>query len=128
VRGDRIVGIRIPGKGAEIHTIDCAQLSNYDDKPDLWIDLRWEDDEQDDAFYAGRLRLEVVNERGALATIASLVSKAGGNVSNLLISERDPEFYIMIVDVEVRDVKHLNDISRTLRVSRVISRVDRVAG
>jgi len=128
VRGDRIVGIRVPGKGAEIHTIDCGTLKDYDDRTDLWIDLRWEDDDKDNAFYAGRLRLEVVNERGALAAIAATVSKGGGNISNLVIPERDPEFYIMIVDVEVRDVKHLNDISRALRVSRVISRVDRVAG
>jgi len=128
VRGDRIVGMRIPGKGVEIHTIDCGRLDAFDDRPELWIDLKWQDDEDDDAFYAGRLRLEVTNERGALATIAAIVSKGGGNISNLVIPERDPEFYIMIVDVEVRDVKHLNDISRSLRVSRVISRVDRVLG
>ncbi|WP_262690471.1 RelA/SpoT family protein [Kordiimonas aestuarii] len=128
VRGDRIVGIRVPGKGAEIHTIDCGVLKDYDDRPDLWIDLRWEEDDSDNAFYAGRLRLEVINERGALAAIAATVSKSGGNISNLVIPERDPEFYIMVVDVEVRDVKHLNDISRALRVSRVISRVDRVSG
>lgn len=128
VRGDRIVGIRVPGKGAEIHTIDCGRLSDFDDRPELWLDLRWQDNDEDEAFYTGQLRLEVVNERGALASIAATVSKSGGNISNLDIPERDPEFYIMIVDVEVRDVKHLNDISRALRVSRVISRVDRVLG
>ncbi len=128
VRGDRIVGIRVPGKGAEIHTIDCGRLSDFDDRPELWLDLRWQDNDGDEAFYTGQLRLEVVNERGALASIAATVSKSGGNISNLDIPERDPEFYIMIVDVEVRDVKHLNDISRALRVSRVISRVDRMLG
>lgn len=128
VHGDRIVGIRVPGRGAEIHTIDCSRLSSYDDRPDMWIDLRWEDTEEGDAFYTGRLRLEVVNERGALAAIAATVSKSGGNISNLDISDRDPEFYVMVVDVEVRDVKHLNDVTRALRVSRVISRVDRVLG
>jgi guanosine-3',5'-bis(diphosphate) 3'-pyrophosphohydrolase len=128
VRGDRIVGIRIPGRGAEIHTIDCSSLTSYDDRPDLWIDLRWQDNENDDAFYTGRLRLEVINERGALAAIAATVSKSGGNISNLDIPDRDPEFYIMVVDVEVRDAKHLNDVTRALRVSRVIGRADRVLG
>ena len=129
VRGDRIVGIHIPGKGAEIHTIDCSQLTAYDDRPDLWIDLRWEsEDEEPDAFYTGRLRLEVINERGALASIAATVSKSGGNISNLVITERDPESFSMTVDAEVRDVKHLNNVSRDLRASRVVSRVDRVLG
>jgi len=128
VRGDRIVGIHIPGRGAEIHTIDCSQLTAYDDRSDLWLDLRWHDKDETDVFYTGRLRLEVINERGALASIAATVSKSGGNVSNLEIPERDPEFYIMIIDVEVRDVKHLNDVTRALRASRVIGRVDRVLG
>ena len=128
VRSDRIVGIRVPGRGAEIHTIDCSKLSDFDDNPELWIDLRWQEDDEGDAFYTGRLRLEVINERGALAAIASTVSKSAGNISNLEISERDPEFYVMLIDVEVRDVKHLNDVTRALRVSRVIGRADRVLG
>ena len=129
VKGDRIVGIRVPGRGVEIHTIDCSHLSSFEDHPDLWLDLKWqEDEEDDDAFYTGRLRLEVANERGALAAIAATVAKSAGNISNLEISERDPEFYVMAIDVEVRDVKHLNDVTRSLRVSRVISRADRVLG
>ena len=128
VRGDRIVGIHLDERDVEVHTIDCQKLAGYDDKPDLWIDLGWRDSASDDIYYVGRLRLEVLNERGALAAIAALVAKAGGNISNLDMSDRDPEFYIMNIDVDVQNVKHLNDISRALRVNRVIGRVDRVKG
>ena len=127
VRDDRIVGLRIVGKGMDVHTITCGTLDEYDDKPELWVDLKWQAGE-DDAFYAGQLRLNVVNERGALASIAETVSKAGGNLSNLTIPERDPEFIVMIIDVEVRDVKHLMDVKRALRVNRVISAVERNFG
>lgn len=125
VRGDRIVGINVVGKGIDVHTIDCGTLAEFDDKPDLWLDLGWRENASDDNYYVGRLRLEVINERGALASIAASVSKSGGNISNLEISDRDPECVIMLIDVDVRDVKHLNEVSRALRVSRVISRVDR---
>ncbi|RMB04431.1 RelA/SpoT family protein [Eilatimonas milleporae] len=128
VRGDRIVGIRVPGEGVTIHAISCSRLDEYDDQLDVWVDLAWQGGRGDDAYYVGRLRLEVVNEMGALASIAGTVSKGGANISNLQIPERDPEFYIMLVDVEVRDVKHLSDISRTLRASRVVSSVDRILG
>ena len=128
VRGDRIVGIKVVGKGIDIHTIDCPTLAEYDDKPDLWMDLGWRQNTSDDSYYMGRLQLEVANERGALASIASVVSKCGGNISNLFIIDRDPEFVVMIIDVDVRDAKHLNDVCRALRVSRVISRVDRKVG
>ncbi len=127
VRGDRIVGIKIVGKGIDIHTIDCPKLAEFDDSPDLWLDLGWRPSMLDDNYYTGRLHLDVVNERGALASIASVVSKSGGNISNLFIEDRDPEFVVMVIDVDVRDVKHLNDVCRALRVSRVISRVDRQA-
>lgn len=128
VCGDRIVGIRIEGRGVEIHTIDCGELAKYEDNADLWLDLGWQDTADSDIYYVSRLRLEVLNERGALAAIAAVVAKAGGNISNLEIFERDPEFYMMNVDIDVQDVKHLNDISRALRVSRVIGRVDRASG
>ncbi len=125
VRGDRIVGINAVGKGIDVHSIDCATLAEFDDKPDLWLDLGWRENSTDDSYYVGRLRLEVINERGALASIAATASKSGGNISNLEIHDRDPECVIMVIDVDVRDVKHLNEVSRALRVSRVISRVDR---
>lgn len=125
VKGDRIVGLRVPGKGVEVHTIDCAKLAEFDEKPELWLDLSWRQNHPGSNYYVGQLRLEVVNERGALASIASVIAKAGGNVSNLEVGERDPEFCIMIVDVDVRDVKHLNEICRALRVTRVIVGVER---
>ena len=128
VRGDRIVGIRTAAKGVEVHTIDCGMLDQYHDTPDIWMDISWDPSEEDHAFYSGRLRLDVINEIGALASIVSSVAKRGGNISNVMISERDPEFYVMLVDVEVRDVKHLSDIARALRVNRVIASVDRVVG
>lgn len=128
VRGDRIVGIKVLGKGIAIHTIDCGELASLDDRPDLWMDLGWRDDDgqPEDIYYTGRLRLDVFNERGALASIAAVVSKNGGNISNLDIIDRDPEFYVMVVDIDVKDAKHLNNICRALRVSRVISGVERV--
>ncbi len=128
VRGDRIVGIRTAAKGVEVHTIDCGILDKFHDTPDIWMDISWDPSEEDDAFYSGQLRLDVINEIGALASIVSSVAKRGGNIANVMISERDPEFYVMLVDVEVRDVKHLTDIARALRVNRVIASVDRVVG
>ena len=127
VRGDRIVGVHVPGRGIEVHTIDCGNLDAYDDRPELWKDMAWDHAIEDSAFYVGRLRLLVVNEMGALASIAATVAKAGGNISNLQMIERDQEFYVMLVDTEVKDVKHLNDIMRSLKSARVIAQVERIS-
>lgn len=127
VKGDRIVGIRVPGEGVAVHTIDCSTLNQFDEYPEFWIDLAWMDRSDDKAYYVGQLALSVANERGALATIASLVAKAGGNIANLHLQDRDPEFVTLMIDVEVRDIRHLTDIARTLRSSRIVSSVDRPA-
>ena len=94
----------------------------------MWLDVAWQVGDGDDEFFAGRLQLVVANEMGALASIASTVAKHGGNISNLKITERDREFYTMLVDVEVRGVKHLTDILTALRATRVVSSGERLRG
>ncbi|GER06358.1 GTP pyrophosphokinase [Iodidimonas muriae] len=124
--GDRIVGILTQGQGVMVHTIDCEELSDFSEAPERWLDLAWQTQEDTPAFFAGRLKLIVLNEMGALANIASLVAKQGGNISNLKITERDHEFYTMLVDVEVRNVRHLIEILTSLRASRGVNSADRL--
>ncbi len=128
VPGDRIVGILTAGRGVTVHTIDCEALSAFEEDADHWLDLSWNADEAVSEFYAGRLKLIVLNERGALASIAAIVAKHEGNISNLRMTERDREFYTMLVDVEVHDLKHLTNILTALRALPVVSSAERVRG
>jgi len=126
--GDRIVGIITQGKGVMIHTIDCEALAAFSETPEHWLDVAWQSETGEEEFFAGRLKLVVTNEMGALAQITSTVAKQGGNISNLKITERDRAFYTMLVDVEVRNVKHLTDILTALRASRVVTSGERLRG
>ena len=69
--------------------------------------------------------MDVVNEIGALANICATVAKCGGNIANMDLKERDQEFVTMHVDVDVRDLAHLNEITRALADSRVVVDIDR---
>lgn len=124
VPGDRIVGIIAQGRGVMVHTIDCEALADFSDLPELWLDLAWTEQGEEN-FFAGRIRLVVANEMGALASIAATVAKQGGNISNLKMTERDREFYTMLVDVEVRDIRHLTDVLTALRATRVVAEAER---
>ncbi|GAK33853.1 GTP pyrophosphokinase rsh [alpha proteobacterium Q-1] len=124
--GDRIVGIMIPGEGVKVHSIDCDKLAAYSEEPDRWLDLAWRLPEDEAVFFTGRLELVVLNEMGALANIASVVAKRGGNIANLTIAERDREFHTMRIDVEVRDLRHLIDILASLRAIRVVNSAERL--
>ena len=126
--GDRIVGVVEKGKGVIAHTIDCETLEHLIGDEEDWIDLSWQSKSEKPGFWAGRISLVVVNEAGVLANIATVVAKHDANISNLKIVSRDPEFFTMLVDIEVRDVKHLTVIITALRTLNVVSAATRVRG
>ncbi|MEW5728499.1 MAG: bifunctional (p)ppGpp synthetase/guanosine-3',5'-bis(diphosphate) 3'-pyrophosphohydrolase [Pseudomonadota bacterium] len=121
--GDRIVGIVTTGKGVTIHTIDCENLEQFADTPERWLDLSWDD--ADTNAHIGRVDLVVSNEPGALGTISTVIAKNMGNITNLKITNRTTEFFEMIIDIEVRDVRHLTNIIAALRATPVINSVER---
>ena len=67
VPGDRIVGLRQPGKKVEVHTIDCLSLANGVDTD--WLDLSWG---ERSTGAIGRLRLVLYNRPGTLADVTSI--------------------------------------------------------
>lgn len=124
--GDRIVGIVTTGKGVTIHTIDCDTLENFSDVPERWLDLSWEKDEDDSpTAYMGRLKLQLINDKGVLSVISTIIAKNHGNIMNLKITHRSQDFYEMYIDVEVLNLKHLVDIIAALRTSTHVSSVER---
>lgn len=126
--GDRIVGIVTTGKGVTIHTIDCETLETFTDSPERWLDVSWDTDNEDPSSHLGRVIVVVNNEPGGLGTLSMVIAKNHGNISNLKITNRSLEFFEMIVDIEVHDVKHLSNIIAALRTTPVISSVERARG
>jgi len=124
IPGDRIVGIVTTGKGVTIHTMDCETLENYSDAPERWIDVAWERDMTDVAHIA-RLRAHVSHEPAALATVTNVIAKDMGNINNLKIVHRSSDFFEILLDVEVKDTRHLNNIIANLRAKEVVQSVER---
>ena len=123
--GDRIVGIITTGKGVTIHTIDCATLESFSDSPDRWIDVGWDAMGDGGGAYTGRLKITVANQPGSLSSLSTVIARHEGNISNLRIVNRSMDFFDMVIDVEVADVKHLADITAALRATPAINAVER---
>lgn len=121
--GDRIVGIVTTGKGVTVHTIDCDNLEQYVDTPERWLDISWEAGEA--SAHVGRVDLVVNNEPGALGAVTTVIAKNLGNIINLKITNRTTDFFELIIDIEVRDVKHLTNIIAALRATPSINSVER---
>jgi len=126
--GDRIVGIVITGKGVTIHTIDCASLESFAEQPERWLDVGWDLDGAAPESHVGRLNVVVANEPGSMGSLCTVIGKNQGNISNLKITNRSLDFFEMLVDIEVKDVRHLTNIIAALRATPAISSVDRARG
>ncbi|MBI2740296.1 MAG: bifunctional (p)ppGpp synthetase/guanosine-3',5'-bis(diphosphate) 3'-pyrophosphohydrolase [Rhodospirillales bacterium] len=124
--GDRIVGIITTGKGVTIHTIDCATLESFSEAPERWIDVGWDSvTEGTPGVYTGRLKVTVANQPGSLSKLSTVIARHEGNISNLRIVNRSMDFFDMVIDVEVNDVKHLANITAALRATPAINAVER---
>ncbi|WP_431859586.1 RelA/SpoT family protein [Azospirillum sp.] len=126
--GDRIVGIVTTGKGVTIHTIDCETLESFNDSPERWIDVAWDVGPDSPEEHVGRIHLVVANEPGSLGSLSTVIGKNGGNITNLKITNRNTDFFELIIDIDVKDAKHLTNIMAALRATPVINAVDRARG
>ncbi len=134
VPGDRIVGLRRPDAGIEVHAIDCPALAAADDAatptvastvaPSVdWVDLSWGDKTQG---ATARISVEVKNEPGALGTIATIIGAQKANIVNLRLDNRDTGFHTNTIDMEVHDVQHLMHVIGALRAADAVNGVTRV--
>ena len=112
------------GKGVAVHTIDCKLLEKFANEPERWLDISW-GETVDEGPHIGRLKLMLANEPGSLGDLSNLIARNEGNINNLNIVNRTISYFELLVDVEVKDLKHLMDIIAALKASKVVSYVSR---
>jgi RelA/SpoT family (p)ppGpp synthetase len=128
VPGDRIVGILMPGEGITVYPIQSPALKDFEDTPERWLDVRWDMEESTPQRFPARLIVQSVNEPGTLAQITQIIADHDGNIDNIHMSRRSPDFTELTIDLEVYDLKHLTAIIAQLRAKAVVAKVARVNG
>ena len=119
------MGVHEPGQGIVVHVASCPKLAEYDDKPDLWVDLRWTELARTGAIAIGRIRINASNERGVLAKLCAAVAQAGGNITSIHTVDRHEDFTEILMEIEVEDLKRLTQILAALRSIAVVDRAVR---
>jgi guanosine-3',5'-bis(diphosphate) 3'-pyrophosphohydrolase len=128
VPGDRIVGIMTPGEGITIYPIQSPSLKQFDDEPERWLDVRWDIDETTPQRFPAQVRVNASNAPGTLAQVSQVISEHGGNIDNIKMARRAPDFTELTIDIEVYDLKHLMAIIAQLRSKPVVASAERVNG
>ena len=128
LKGDSIVGIVTAGIGVAVHTLDCDTLSSYQDAPDRWLNISWDNQNNLDTISNARIEVVLFNKPGSLGKVTTVIAKNNGNISNILFSVRKPDFFEIIIDIEVRDANHLQNIIAALRMEKEVSSLERLKG
>jgi len=128
VPGDRIVGIMTPGEGITIYPIHSPALTEFEDEPERWLDVRWDVDEKTPQRFPAQLAVQSVNEPGSLAQIAQVIAEHDGNIDNIRMTRQSPDFTDLTIDLEVYNLKHLTSIISQLRAKKVVANAERVSG
>jgi guanosine-3',5'-bis(diphosphate) 3'-pyrophosphohydrolase len=113
VPGDRIVGITNMtenAKGITIYPIQSPILQRFDEQPDRWIDVRWDLDEANKSRFMARIMINALNEPGTLAKLARAVADVDVNIRVLNTVRVATDFTEMALDVEVWDLRQLNQL------------------
>lgn len=128
VPGDRIVGIVEPDVGITIYPIQSPALLAFDDKPDRWLDVRWDIDSEDPIRFPTRISIQSFNEPGSLARIAKAISDSDGAINNIKVAKSTIDFHEILVDLAIFDVKHLMQILRDVLLLNNVTNAERIIG
>ncbi|MDI2090061.1 RelA/SpoT family protein [Commensalibacter oyaizuii] len=127
--GDEIVGIVATGKGITIHRKECPTLSSFSATPERFMDMNWDYDiiahADSKKNYIGRIKVVSENDKDILAVIANRTAQYDGGILNLKIINRHIDFIEILLDLEVRDIHHLNSVILGLQMAKGIVHVER---
>ncbi len=128
IPGDFIVGIINTGVGVTIHNQNCHHLKNLAISSQRILDVYWKSDDGEDKTYASRIRITIVNKSGGLAEITAIIAKKKVNISNIKVVSRLSDYFEINVDVDVKNLDHLEELISAIRVSSKVSEVERMVG
>jgi len=124
IPGDSIIGYFNPGKGIVVHHHECRNSSVVRKKQTNWLDVEWSQDAAGD--FPVEIRIEILNQRGSLATIASTISELNSNIENVNVVDQDDRISVDLITLTVKDRVHLAKIMRRLKELSIVLKITRV--
>jgi GTP diphosphokinase / guanosine-3',5'-bis(diphosphate) 3'-diphosphatase len=126
IRGEKIVGYITRGKGVSVHSVNCPNVTNLLYTADRRIEVEW-DRGADQGGYTVALTLAVEDRKGLLAEISAKIADVNTNITNIEAKTHDGHLDRIDMTLEIRDVKHLDKVLKSLRKVSGVLDVERAA-
>ena len=114
IRGEKIVGYVTRGKGVSVHSATCPNVVNLLYDPERRIDVEW-DKSDAVARYTVKLTMEVEDRKGLLAAVSAKIADINTNIKNMEAHTDEGQHARIDMTVEIRDLKHLEKVIKSLR-------------
>jgi len=124
IPGDPIIGFFNPGKGIVVHHSDCRNSNEVRKQQTNWLDVEWCQETQGE--FPAEIRIELLNQRGTLATIATLISSMDSNIESVNITHQDNKVSIDLITLTVKNRVHLANIIRKLKKLNIVLKITRL--
>ncbi|MCG8316346.1 MAG: bifunctional GTP diphosphokinase/guanosine-3',5'-bis pyrophosphate 3'-pyrophosphohydrolase [Pseudomonadales bacterium] len=124
IPGDSVIGHLSAGRGMVVHLHDCKNISiEMKENPEKCLEVNWA--KKIEGEFPVELRLELENERGVLARLASLLSETDINIETINLKEKDAHLSVVKMRIAVHDRQHLAKAIRKLRQLKAVSKITR---
>jgi guanosine-3',5'-bis(diphosphate) 3'-pyrophosphohydrolase len=122
--GDAISGYITRGRGVTVHTADCVNILGSD--PQRIIPVSW--NLQEKVIHAVRVRVVCNDKKGLLAEISSTLASSEVNIIRADVATTEDKKAICNFELEVNDLKHLQNAFRALTKLKNVLKVERLRG
>ena len=123
IPGDSIIGFFNPGRGIVVHHHECRNSKEVKKGQAGWLEVEWSEDVSGE--FSTEIRIELLNQRGTLATIASTISGMGSNIENVSLENQDDRVSVDLITLTVKDRVHLANIIRKLKKLFIVLKITR---
>jgi guanosine-3',5'-bis(diphosphate) 3'-pyrophosphohydrolase len=124
VKGEPVVGYITSGRGLTVHSLRCPRVRKEILDGQRLVEVSW------DPSFAGtfkaRLLVKSEDSPGVLAKVAAAVADLEGNISKAEAGMADDGKARIRLDVLIRDIRHLEAISRRISGLKEVLSIDRI--
>ncbi|NQY43056.1 MAG: TGS domain-containing protein, partial [Legionellales bacterium] len=113
IPGDLIIGYLRAGNGIDVHLDNCKMIANYRKYPESYINLSWSTQTVGD--FKVEIVVEIINQKRALASLASVISDSNSNIDNIKIDPKLGSFITVYLIITVKNRTHLAEIIKKIK-------------
>lgn len=124
IKGEPIIGYITAGKGVTVHSVRCPRVAKEILDSDRLVDVSW--DKASAGPFKGKLMIRSNDSPGGLAAITAAIAELAGNITKAEVSTFSDGKARVRLELQIRDITHLEEISRQISALKDVSSVERI--